>query len=603
MNSLAQFLKSTKLFSSLSDKTIEKIILQLTVVELKASTILFNQNDPSDSVYIVMSGKLSTILTTVDDETQIIGTIEPGETIGELGVLSKEPRALTIKTKEDSTLLQMSSKDFILLCYRHPATLFATIQPLMTRSHDLIQKLTLKNEIKYITFMPANEHCQLEGFVNKLTDYAKRYSSLIIFSDFDPDLKKLSRIELKNKIKQVKNTKKLSQKIIFLLESCHSPLAKLCLAGTDRLFIIGHADQTPVIVPPILEIIENARKHLKGHPELILLHAAQTERPAHTHTWLQQTTFQMHYHLKINKNAHYHRLLRFIRGKAIGLVLGGGGTRGWAHIGVIKALREQKIPIDFIGGTSVGAIVAACYALQESVETTQSAFTAIVQNSMGSTSWRSLTWPIISIFNGKKFTLAQQIAFNSIQIEDLWMPFFCISSNLATYTEEIHRTGLLWERTRASTSIPGIIPPMVIDRELHLDGGLFNNLPVDVMRKYLGKKGKIIAVELNSTLHDYHKYDFPPALTLKQLILNKLGMTHEKFKFPRFIDTFLRGFLIGSSSRARLNALAATILVNLNLSKFKLLNTNLKQGNKMFEIGYLETMLKLEQFKNNHLKS
>lgn len=597
---LVKFLKARKLFASLDEKKLQKIVLKFSKIELLQGKILFKQNDPSDSVYILISGKLSALLHTDENRPQIVGTIEVGETVGELGVLAKEPRTLTIKAAQDSELLKISNKDFLALCYRYPAILFETIHPLIIRSQTIIQKLTLKNAIKYLTFIPANEQTMPEYFVKKLTEHAKRYSSLIIFSDFDPELKKLSASELREQIKEIKHHKKASQKMVFFLKNTTSPLAKIGLHSTDLLYIIGESTQEPMLDPAILDFI-NHHSHLKTNPELILLHPPQTKAPVHTQYWLQLTSFNMHYHMLIDKNAHYHRLLRFIRGKAVGVVLGGGGTRGFAHIGAMKALREQRIPIDFIGGTSVGALIAAAYALNESIDATYDLFTKIVQTSTGSTSWRSLTWPVISIFNAKRFTEAQMAAFQTIQAEDLWLPFFCISSNLATSTEEVHRSGLLWELTRASTSIPGIVPPMVLNYELHLDGGLFNNLPVDVMRKYLGKRGKIIAIELNNAIPAYHKYHFPPILTFKQIILNKLGLTHESYKFPRFIDTFLRGLLVGSSSKTKLNGLQANVLVKINLNKFRLLNTNLKQGSKMFEMGYLETMLRIQQLKNNQL--
>src|SRR4029078_11767427 len=105
------------------------------------------------------------------------------------------------------------------------------------------------------------------------------------------------------------------------------------------------------------------------------------------------------------------RLMRFIRDRAVGLVLGGGGTRGWGHFGVIKAIKKAKIPIDIIGGTSAGAIVGACYAFDESFKAAYDRFYKLVISSAHTISWRSLTWPAISIFNAKNYTKALMDAF------------------------------------------------------------------------------------------------------------------------------------------------------------------------------------------------
>jgi NTE family protein len=331
---------------------------------------------------------------------------------------------------------------------------------------------------------------------------------------------------------------------------------------------------------------------------LVLLHSKQTQKPKNTASWLQEFPFHLHHHVKMDVTRHFKRLIRFIRGRANGLVLSGGGTRGFAHLGAIKALREEKIPLDFIGGTSVGAIVGGAYAMQESYQDAYQKFNEIVTASSKSVAWSSLTWPIISLFNGKFFTDILYKVFNKHQIEDLWIPYFCISSNLANYSEEIHQNGSLFEKTRASASIPGIIPPMIINGEIHFDGGLLNNLPVDIMRQFLGKKAKIIAIELTASMHDLHKYQFPPVLTFKETLMIKMHLLKQHFIFPRFVDIFIRGLLMGSSVRSRQNGLSATILVNLSLRKFRLLQTTPKQSAKMLEIGYLETLSKIQHYKN-----
>ena len=149
----------------------------------------------------------------------------------------------------------------------------------------------------------------------------------------------------------------------------------------------------------------------------------------------------MHHHVRVDVTKHYERLVRFIQETANGLILGGGGTRGWGHIGVIKALCDQEHPIDFIGGTSVGAIIGGCYAMRESYEDTYTKFNKIVSTSKNSISWRSITLPLVSVFDSKSFTNANLEVFENCLIEDLWLPFFCVSSNLTHYKK--YNQGLL----------------------------------------------------------------------------------------------------------------------------------------------------------------
>jgi len=598
---LLHLLKTHKLFSSLDKNVLEKLLPKVIKIELNHGNTLFHQGSPSENVFILISGKLSALAADTNNQVKTVGHIEAGETVGELGALSSEPRSLTIKALRDSTLLQLPSKDFVELCYLHPAVMFATVRPIIERSQNLTHMLTSKELNKSIAIVPANNTILFDKFIEKLLFHATAYASLIIVSDFHPDFND-SNIELtalKDKIQKIERNKKRSQKIVYLLKSFETPLAKACLKKIDLLYLVADAQLNKTFNSAILDKIHSNQSHFTTNPVLILLHPADTCMPNNTAVWLQQTQFSMHHHIKIDATRHYQRLLRFIRGKAVGLVLGGGGTRGWAHLGALKALREQKIPIDMVGGSSVGAIIAACYAIQESFTDANKRFHTIIEASRGSISWKSLTWPYVSLFDAKKFTESLQQVFNDTKIEDLWLPYFCVSSNMATSTEAIHRDGLLWQKTRCSSSVPGLIPPMLIDGELHLDGGLLNNLPVDVMRQFLGKKGRITAVELNTALRDYRRYHFPPILTFKQIVLAKFGMIRETYKFPRFIDNFLRGLLIGSSVKTKQNGFAANFLINLNLSKFRLLHSSLKEAEKMTETGYQETMLRINQEKSN----
>lgn len=597
---LLSLLKVHKLFLSLDEHTLASFITKLIKIEINHGTILFSQGDPSDSVYLLVSGKLSIQLTT-EQHNKTVGYIESGELVGELGALSNEPRAMTAKAVRDSVLYRIASNDFIELCYQHPSVMFATIHPVISRSQHIIHMLSGEQSTQHIVIVPANESALYHPFIEKFIQCVNSHPHVILVTEMDPDFQDITDPNrISEKIDALELRKKATQPILYLLTSVDSAFATICLKKADKVYIVADSNDKPYIQPMILDHIHNSTAPIKYSPDLVLLHPETTQIPSNTSAWLLQTQFHMHYHIRIDLMKHYQRLLRFMRGKAYGLVLGGGGTRGWAHLGVIKALREQKIPIDMVGGTSVGSIIGGCYAMTESYEESYEKFHEMVENSRRSISWRSVTWPIISLFDAKSFTYSQRHLFKDVEIEDLWLPYFCISSNLANYSEEVHRSGIIWERTRSSSSIPGIIPPMVINGELHLDGGLFNNLPVDIMRQYVGKKATVIAVELNSSLRDYHKYHFPPELSLKQAILIKLGLSHENYKFPRFIDTFLRGLMVGSSAKTKQNILLTDLLINLNLNKFRLLHSTPKQADKMINVGYLETMIRVHQMKTSN---
>lgn len=598
---LLKVIKGNKLFASVDENELSLLLPRFEKFELGHGEVLFQPGDPSYYVYLLASGRLSTYLTTTQGTTELIGHIEPGEPVGETGALTGEPRSLMVKAVKDSVLLRITASQFLELCNRYPGVLFASIHPIVMRSRNLIETLSAEKKIKHIVVVPANRETSLNEFCQLLMKLTDKYSSIAAITDDDPIFQGVTdETSLQNKIKQLTEQKRTSRRTIYVLKDYNSPLAQHMIKKADAFYVVAFSLAKTIIDPAILEIINTRRVQHKSEPTLILLHTDRTMTPRKTANWLMLAQFNFHHHLRLDVPKDYHRLLRFMRGKPVGIVLGGGGTRGWAHLGVLKAIREKKIPIDMIGGTSVGAIIAGCYAVHESIEDAHERFYKIVQAANGSVTWRSLTWPAISIFNAKTFTHSLMDVFNDIQIEDLWLPFFSVSSNLATNTEDTQRTGSLWQATRASAALPGILPPILFNGELHYDGGLLNNLPVDIMREILGKRARIIAAEIGSFSTDKHKYSFPPIVKFWDVILNYFGLSGEKYRFPRFVDTFMRGMFIGSLAKAKQNGLAANILVSLNLNKYRLLHTNFKQVDRIIDIGYQAALEQIETFREKH---
>lgn len=598
-----ELLKASNTFSSLNESERKRILPCFSRVDLIDKEVLFYQGDPSDNVYILIKGRLSAELVNAEGKTSIIGYIQKGETVGEMGALANEPRTLTVKAIDNATLLKLSTHDFTVIGHEHPSVMFAVIRPMITRTSTLIQKLSSEKRNKHIVLLPANSSVSVEAIALKLQDFADIYKSTLIVSDYDQDFHENDKTtsvhdKIKNKISA---TKKSVHRTLYILRGLDSPLAKYALKRANILYVTAYGNEKPAIDSDLLEVIANIRPNPGMPLNLILLYPDHTVMPQNTIGWLKLADFGLHHHIRLDTKGDIQRLFRFIRGKAVGVVLGGGGTRGWAHIGAIKAIQAAKIPIDIIGGTSVGALIAGIYAVNPTYENIYKNFLQMVTDSKYTISWRNLTWPIISIFNAKKYTDSQINFFREQRIEDLWLPYFCITSNLAHCSEEVHQTGKCWENIRASTAIPGLIPPMVLNGEIHVDGSLLNNLPVDVMRKFIGSRGKVIAIELNDLVTDEIKYNFPPVQTFMDIFLNKLRIKKYHYKYPRLIDTFLRSLLLGSLWRNRQNALIANIFVSLNLLKFRMLHSNPDEGEQLVKIGFDETMKQIERTKNKNI--
>jgi NTE family protein len=316
--------------------------------------------------------------------------------------------------------------------------------------------------------------------------------------------------------------------------------------------------------------------------------------PQNTQEWLYKAEFFLHHHVRLNHSPDFERLLRFMRGKAFGLVLSGGGAKGWAHIGVLRALLESHIPIDAVGGVSAGALVGGLYTLNYNYEDTYKLFERVLSATQNIVSFRNLSWPAISLFTCEQFTHELQSVLGNRRIENMWLPYFCVTCNLGTYKEARHRSGLLWEKMRGSVAVPGLVPPMVINGQLHIDGGVTNNLPVDVMRDLLGRDSKIIAVELMNESTDNVRYNFPPDLTFMQSILSKLRLGYRDYKYPPFLETFVKSLLVGASAKQKENSAAADLLIEPDTRPYHMLRLRSKaEQDDLINLGYQITFEKI----------
>jgi NTE family protein len=494
---------------------------------------------------------------------------------------------------EDATLLKLSSEDFRELCNDYPSVILQAMNTLAKRSHHIIDTLAKgKLKKKHIAILPADDKVPLEKFWEKLREYTQALPEIVILSAFNLELRDTQENELEIN-KQVAEHAATEKVIIYLLNTCETALSRVCFENVDIIYVLGQGAHKPQLTGFVRDKIKDSSCKVK--PELILLHDTGKRLPQNTHKWLKLADFQFNHHLRMNQPDDFQRLARFMTGKAVGLVLGGGGIRSWAHMGVLRALMESKVPIDFIAGTSGGAIVAAYYALHETYKDPHGILRELSVATTKTLSLTSLTWPAISISDSKYYTLQLQRIFSKKRIENLWRPFFCVSCNLTKNSAVIQRRGLIWQKIRSSSSIPGVFPPVVLKGKIYLDGGIVNNLPVDLMQQISDSIGTIIAVELIHTVPEEKAYNFPPILPFWKVILAKLRLGYKSYKFPHYIDTFLKSLLVGSSAKQMENSVAADILIRPDLSKFHLLNITLEQERELIKIGYKTTLRALKK--------
>ncbi|OLY80936.1 Lysophospholipase NTE1 [Smittium mucronatum] len=231
----------------------------------------------------------------------------------------------------------------------------------------------------------------------------------------------------------------------------------------------------------------------------------------------------------------FFRLARRLCNRSVGLVLSGGGARGNAHLGVLRAFEEAGIPVDMIGGTSIGAFYSGLYAQEP--DTVSIWLRAKLFSRHMNSMWRTIldvTWPILSYTTGNEFNRALWKVFKSTEIEDLWLPYYCVTTNVTHSRLEVHTSGTLWKYCRASMSLSGFLPPLCDPNgEMLVDGGYLDNLPVDYMRYGFGAN-MIFAIDIAGE-DDTNPVYYGESVSGLGVILNNLN-PFRKYKIPNLSD-------------------------------------------------------------------
>ncbi|MGQ0652675.1 MAG: cyclic nucleotide-binding domain-containing protein [Betaproteobacteria bacterium] len=492
----------SSVFGELDADSLGRMQSELEWVELRAGEALFEQGAASDCLYLVVSGRL---LGVHDDagNRRVVAEIGRGETIGEMGFFTGETRSAGIYARRASQLVRFSRPVFDRLSQEHPRAMLYITQLLIRRLRRASGFVRETFDRCNVVVLPLAAGAGAAAFTGRLVEAlrvhgrtlyasAERLDAFIGVPDFSqtPPGSPLD-LALDAGLEQRESDHRYA---VYECDPSDTPWTRRCLERADRILLVADASADCAPAPVEQALLGERRDLIAARRMLVLLHAAQAALPAGTRHWLAARKVDSHHHLRRDSDADFARLARFLSGNAIGVVLGGGGARGFAHLGAIRALREAGIPIDMIGGTSMGALIAVQPALgwddDKMLEANRRAFVERKPVAL-----RDYTVPVYALVGGNRLDQSLMAPLGETCIEDLWTGYFCVSSNLTRAEPRVHRAGPVWKAIRASLSLPGVFQPVVEDSDLLVDGGVLNNLPGDVMRELGG--GWVIAVDVS----------------------------------------------------------------------------------------------------------
>ncbi|MBU6374311.1 MAG: patatin-like phospholipase family protein [Alphaproteobacteria bacterium] len=441
---------------------------------------LFEVGEDADSIYFVTSGALGAFRTLASGERRLLGYIRAGEPVGEMALITGERHSAAVYAVRDTELLRLSRSAFNRLVRAHPVLMQNMARLMLSRSRQ-DRRRNPRTQPRVYSLIAASPTIDLKVRARALQDalVALGKTCAILTEDEAPDQESawLDAVES-------------THDVVFLLTPiADSTWFRTCLRQADRMWVMARADARPSV--PLLPDDPSPARQLRL-VDVVLLHHGGDRQAASTEEWRLSCDASRVFHWRGMDSDDCRSLARQIAGQAVGLVLSGGGARAYAHIGVIRALREAQVPIDQVGGTSMGAIVAACLAMgwdDDEIEMRiRKAF--VESNPLG-----DYVLPVVALSRGRRVDDRLQEHFGETLIEDLHTPFFAISTNLVAGAPKVHKAGLLRKALRASISLPGILPPVVDgDHGLLVDGAVLKNFPVDVMRAL--HRGPIIGVDV-----------------------------------------------------------------------------------------------------------
>ncbi len=446
-------------FDSLAPELRDWLSARMTPLTLEAGATLCRAGEPSDSLYLVTRGALGAFA--AGDDLILLGQIVAGETVGELGLITRKPRSATVRALRDSALLRLSYEAFNAFAHEHPESVLSLARVVIDRvQRPVHHRLTARP--RTLALLPQDDGLHLDELALELQTAlgGPARAALIRRADAPTD-DALDALERDH------------DHVIYLAEPDTDAWRRRCLRQADALLFATRRHDPSALWS---ELNTGVDQPLPRPEHLLLLHEGKVP-PGSTRAWVDQRPTAYVHHLRGKRDLP--RIARLVTGTARGVVLSGGGARGFAHLGVLRALTEAGVAIDVVGGASIGAIIGAGFAadwsISEMTEVYRSSFLA--ENPLSD--W---TFPFVSLVAGRAVSRLLQDAYGKRDIEDLIRPFFCVSTSLTQGRTFVHRRGVVWKWLRASAAIPGVLPPVFAQGQVLVDGGVMNNLPVDVMR-------------------------------------------------------------------------------------------------------------------------
>ena len=626
---LASALFENQVLGALDAPILHDLQREIQLVTLKKGDRLMAQGEQSDSLYIVVHGRLRVFEETASPEPSETSndtdgkhvSLKPlvdlgrGQTVGEMGLLCGEPRNASVYALRDSLVGKLDTDTYYRLLQKYPKPLTELF------SSRILGRLAKPQKKKNRTFAVIGLQAAGASTVLPVDTLSKRLR-WHIENPWEKKKTTGEKISVGFIDEQVVDSA-LGEPGIF--DAAAGTSAELRLAGwigeqeerheylfyattynnhkaggtqwlsrisalADHLIFVAFADDNiDDIELPLRADTGTGEPQLNPGCSLVLLHPQDRTEPSGTSQWLAKLAVDSHHHVrwsdtddvswKDTVNSDIARVSRLITQRGIGLVLSGGAARGFAHIGVIRAMHEAGVPIDLFGGASAGAISASIIVAGHDDEKARE----LVITHGKRSNMNDYTLPSTSLFKGKRFSSLLRSFVGDVKIEDLWQSFYCISISLADATEVIHRRGTLWKYVRASASMPILLPPVADKGRLLADGAMLNAMPVEIMRSDPGC-GIVIGVDVSGGTGMHGEFEYGTELSGWRQLISRFNPFGKPHRSPSLSATILAISAIGAVGRVPKQREHADLYIRPPVHKYRMMDYDSREP--IMEDGY-----------------
>ena len=519
---------------------------EATWFSLPGGQTLYSAGDPSDQLFFLRAGRLGAFRREPGREPQFLGVIRPGEPAGEMALIAGAPHSADVVALRDSEIFALPRDVFFEAVETDAAVMTELARLMILRTRQAADRGPM-GEPSVFGFIPIGQPGPLRTLVERVGREIGRlgyaWTCVGVEAQSAPT-EWFSEVERTHDF------------VLYVAEASDGNWRHVVSRQVDRLFRVGRVDRK---APRALDGSPRSPLQAQQLVDLILLQPPGNIRPSGSEHWMDAAQPARLFHLRRDHEGDLQRIARVLTGQSVGLVLSGGAARAYAHVGAIRALHERNVPIDFVGGVSMGAIIAAGLAMgwddEEADRRIRDAF-------VDSSPLDDIALPLLAMTHGIKVGERLAHHFGDTHIGDLWLPFFCLSSNLTTGTYQMHRRGLLRRALRASISLPGVLPPATVDNEVLVDGAVLKNFPADIMRSI--HLGPVVGVDV-TTARSITADDVARPISIWRWI-----RSGDWRKGPPIVSVLMRAATISTGPDLAAARAATDVLVQPDVSKIEI---------------------------------